>query len=76
MQTSIILARAMSYSARTLKRMRGHPRTWAPAPEVVVDVPQHATKPVTLLTSGWAPPSGADPLLPFKVRTSLKLCMV
>lgn len=68
MQSS--LSRSLSYSARTLRRMRGHPRTWPEAVAPEVEPPTLAVRPVTLLPSGWAPPLGADPSLPFQVRRS------
>lgn len=48
--------------------MRGHPRTWPEAVAPEVEPPTLTVRPVTLLPSGWAPPLGADPSLPFQVR--------
>ena len=35
-----------AHSARFLKRVRGHPRTWAPAPTPVVPAPRFTAAPV------------------------------
>lgn len=48
---------ARSYSKRILKRMAGHPRTWAPKEVAPVPPPAYPVVPVETLPSGWAPPA-------------------
>lgn len=70
----------MSYSKRILKRMRGHPREWGPqehakAAANLADLApsQLPVRSVQPLPSGWSPPLGASPTLPFRVRAMAML---
>ena len=69
MQTSFP-QRAFAHSKRVLKRARGHPREWPPAIMPVVLPPQHPVVSVPTLPSGWSPPLGSSPDLPFRVRVA------
>ncbi len=59
-----------TYSARVLKRMRGHPRTWPdPKPEPAVPAPRYRAQPVQAEPSGWTRPTGDLPAgIAFTVR--------
>jgi hypothetical protein len=61
-------ARAV-HSKRVLRRFRGHPRTWLPAqPEAPLEASTLPLRVVEPLPSGWSPPLGAQPGVPFSVR--------
>ena len=62
------LVRFFSHSNRMLKRARGHPRQWPPAELPDVPAPTYPLTSVAPMPSGWAPPAGASPELPFRVR--------
>jgi hypothetical protein len=72
MQTALP-QRALSHSLRVLKRARGHPRQWPPAPAPAVPAPTFPVASVQPLPSGWAPPLGPAPGLPFRVRVCVGL---